>query len=136
MRQQFRKAIHQNIGRIFGKAVAAKTVGYAAGPSARIARRLHIDFGITDHHALRGSRAEFAQNCFNAHGIRLLAFKAVAAVNKSKVTRQAQSLQDAAAGSHWLIGEHRHGHSGERVKGLRELRDTKRCCRACERNNT
>ena len=71
MRQQFRETIDKEIGGIFGKAVAAKTVRHAANPGAGIARGLHINFGITDDHRLSGGGAKFPQNGFDALGIRL-----------------------------------------------------------------
>src|ERR1700704_3959632 len=100
MRQQFRQAIDQNIGRIFDESVTAETVSYAANPGTGIAPGLYVDLGISNYHALRGGGAKFAQDSLDANRIRFLAFETIAAVNKSKVIRHAQSLQYFAAGSY------------------------------------
>jgi len=43
--------------------------------------------------------------------VRLLAFKTVAAVHKAKVVRQAQTLENSAAGAHGFVGEDGHRHT-------------------------
>src|ERR1017187_2194722 len=116
VRKQLGKVVDDQVRRILREVVAAESVGYAADPGARIARRLDIDFGIADDHHLRGDRAEFAQDRFDAHRIRLLALEAIAAVHKSKMTGDAQLLNNAAADSHGFVGVDGHRHSLECIE--------------------
>src|SRR6202171_6871433 len=95
--QKFREVIDEEIGREFGKTMAAKTIRYAADPRAGVARGLHVNFGVTDEHHLRGRGAEFPQNCCDAHRVGLLAFKAIAAIYDLKGFSEAQPLQNPAA---------------------------------------
>ena len=116
MREQFGEIIDEQVRRVLREEVAAKSVGDAADPGAGIARGLDIDFGIADNHHLRGRRAEFAQDRFDAHRVWLLALKTVAAIHMAKMAGHAQFLDDAAADAHGLVGVDRHGHSFERVE--------------------
>ena len=77
VRKQFGEIIDEQIGRIVHEAMASAPVGHAASAGAAVARGLHIDFGIADHHSLGRRRSKFAQDDFDADGIRLLACEAV-----------------------------------------------------------
>src|SRR5467141_2605769 len=102
--------------------MAAKTIRYAADPRTGVACGLYVNFGVADEHYFRGCGAEFSENRFDAHGVRLLAFKTVAAIDDPKISSKAQPLQNPPAGAHGLVGEHRHRHSGKSVQGLTHAR--------------
>src|SRR5712671_6425418 len=102
--------------------MAAKTVRHTADPGTGVACGLYVNFGVTDHHRLCRLGAEFSENRFDAHGVRLLAFKTVAAIDDPKISSKAQPLQNPPAGAHGLVGEHRHRHSGKSVQGLTHAR--------------
>jgi hypothetical protein len=63
-------------------------------------------------------RAEFGQNRFYAHRVGLFALEAVPAIDGAKKAGDAKPLQDTAADAHGLVGEHGHGHSGQRVEAF------------------
>src|SRR6267143_6820253 len=102
--------------------MAAKTIRHTADPRTGVARGLYVNFGVADHHRLCRLGAEFSENRFDAHGVRLLAFKTVAAIDNPKISSKAQPLQNPTAGAHGLVGEHCHRHSGKSVQGLADAR--------------
>src|SRR6266576_6656083 len=102
--------------------MAAKTIRHTADPRTGVARGLYVNFGVADEHYFRGCGAEFSENRFDSHGVRLLAFKTVAAIYDPKISSKAQPLQNPAARAHGLVGEHRHGHPGKSVEGLADTR--------------
>jgi hypothetical protein len=116
MRKQLDETIDDQIRRILREVVVAESVGHAANPGAGIARRLDIDFGVADKHHLRGGRAEFAQDRFDAHGVRLLALEAVAAIHIAKVIGDAELMDNTAAHADRLIGVDSHWHPLERIE--------------------
>src|SRR5437879_4643326 len=102
--------------------MAAKTIRHTADPRTGVACGLYVNFRVADEHYFRGGGAEFSENRFDAHGVRLLAFKTVAAIYDPKISSKAQPLQNPPAGAHGLVGEHRHRHSGKSVQGLTHAR--------------
>src|SRR5262249_30030599 len=83
--RNFDETIDQQVGWKFRQPVAAQAIADATGPSAGVARRLDVNFGIANKHRLFCRRAKIAEQDLHSRGIRLLRLKAVAAIDESKI---------------------------------------------------
>ncbi len=89
-RDEIAEAVKVNIRGVGGAVVGAEAVIHGGGKSAGVARRLHVYFRIADQHGFGGGGAELAKDRMRAERIGLFGFKAVAAINRTKIFRQAE----------------------------------------------
>src|SRR5882757_8221190 len=103
-----REVIEVNIGRMRGAIVHTEAIVDRGGTRSRIARGLHVYFGIAHDQGLIRCDSKLPQNFVRSKGIGLLRVKTVTAINHAKIFRQTQRFQDAHADALGLVGKHSH----------------------------
>ena len=103
MRKQFGEIIDEQVGRIFGEAMTAKSVRHSADKSAGVPRGLHIHLRIPNEHRVSRSGAEFTQNRCDAHRIRLLLLKTVATIYQLEIAPKSADIDNYLAESCQLV---------------------------------
>src|SRR5258705_2810375 len=99
------EVIEVNIARMRGAIVHAEAIVDRGGACSRIARGLHVYFGIAHNQGLIRCDSKLPQNFVRTKGIGLLRVKTVTAINHAKIFRQTQRFQDAHADAFGLVGD-------------------------------
>src|SRR5258707_779470 len=116
------EVIEVNIGRMRGAIVHTEAIVDRGGACSRIARGLHVYFGIAHNQGLFRCDSKLPQNFVRAKGIGFLRVKTVTAINHAKIFRQTQRFQDAHADAFGLVGKDSHwnvAQFGERFRHAR-----------------
>jgi hypothetical protein len=74
--------------------VLAKSVGHCDRDHARVPGGMQVNVGIADHSGFPGCDSKFFQNGEGAAGIRFFLSEAVASIDSTKESRQAQAFQE------------------------------------------
>jgi len=107
-----RGRVDQDVGRVGGKAQGRQAEGAADDPGSGVARRGHVHFAVADEDRLFGEGAGLFHQGSQAHRVRLLEGKAIAAVDVEKEGRQVERLADGLRGANGLVGQHGHAARG------------------------
>src|SRR6185436_2234598 len=88
------KVVHQKIGLRFVQSVTGKAISHAASGDCCVASGLDVDVGVSHHHGPFACHPSVTQDLLNAHGMRFLLLKTVAAVDSCKPVVNSQSLKN------------------------------------------
>ena len=86
------KPVEINIRRVRFAVVRAESEIHDYGAHSRVARRLHVNFGIAHHRHLLCRNVELVQNLLRAKWIGFFRFKTVTALNAAEILRDPQSF--------------------------------------------
>ena len=89
---EFVRMIHQHIGVRIRQGLRGETVAHTHGPQSCIVPSLDIGMGVADNGSLFGPNPTLRKQFERTLGIRLLGFKAIAAVHLKKIWFQPHRL--------------------------------------------